>query len=690
MGNIPLESIEAIANLEPIPKSEHWYAGVAWILMEADEPEYTERSIEYFNKALELGPGGWMALEGLARCYGENKQEYETAIHCMEDAIHNLPHTEDLEGIDFYLQTRISDWKLHLGNDQESVEIAEVAYQSSRNFYYGTGTASDSSILRSAKHYIEALYRTEHFVDLTKLFYELDDRATWEGKRSLWTVFLRAQYDSYYNVTLFDKIGTITRKIQDGAFESFIHESIKKSVELNSDTVSDSRTIWLATQAAEWQYNYAEQPEQSIELWENVVTLVDQSNEVVQQSQAGYRTEASVFLSMMYFKAAKAASEQDGDPSPHVSKLENLAKHKQGSKRYYRASYAALLLGLWLREYANVDEESWMACIKPSAKQGLYLLSDDDPWNDQQAYANLGKALLLAGDILNASIALGITMRPLADFQKAEEPSQKAAEADDQFSDGELLPTAAEMRDEQNKERPSEPVEASTPADNVPLETGQVKEEGKDKTDDSTQPSQPANVGSSLQQISIEELEPEELGSRAKDDRGKPEQQKAPQKAEDEQLEPGAQTSGEGDDRKYEPEDQQAPEETEEEDDATTNEESTPSGSVADADAEPPINPKYAGFGYMWSCDGPCQKVATAYRELHFCRICNDVCFCEECVDLIKTDMLPDRKCAVDHAWVKVFPMVEEATRITDAILEMRFEAQQEWLGGLRRVWEAE
>ena len=33
MWNIPLDSIESIANLEQLPKTEHWYAGVAWIMM---------------------------------------------------------------------------------------------------------------------------------------------------------------------------------------------------------------------------------------------------------------------------------------------------------------------------------------------------------------------------------------------------------------------------------------------------------------------------------------------------------------------------------------------------------------------------------------------------------------------------------------------------------------------------------
>ena len=53
-------------------------------------------------------------------------------------------------------------------------------------------------------------------------------------------------------------------------------------------------------------------------------------------------------------------------------------------------------------------EEEWKACIRPSAKQGLYLLSDKEPLNDCEAYQQLGAALFAAGDEINASIAYGI------------------------------------------------------------------------------------------------------------------------------------------------------------------------------------------------------------------------------------------------------------------------------------------
>lgn len=617
MWNIPLDAIESIANVESLHRTEHYYAGLAWIMMEAGDPAYTERAIEHFQKALELKPGGWVAMEGLARCYGDNLHEFQSAIQCMEDAMRNLPQTEDFEGIKFHLEARIPGWTLQLGNAQESVGRAQTAYEASREYCYGTGYASDQSILRSIKHYIEALYRTENNDRIIELIYELDNTGTCERDTSLWTSFLQAQYYRQYNNFVFYKIGNITRVVKSDALQSFMKASIEKSINLDADTIADDAAVWLADQAAKWQYKYALRPEESMELWDSIITLVDQSNGIVQQSQASYRTTAAEFLSMMYFDAAKIARNNGGDASAHVSKLENLAIHKQGSKRYYRASYPALVLGMWLHEFGQAEEEVWRACIRPSIKQALYLLSDEDPWNDQRAYAQLGQALLLAGDTLNASIALGVTTKPLD--EQSNSPQQSSDEENVNRESFELVPTAAELAKqhlevdtEQAAERPVEDPSASDCPDRQ--DTRLTEEEA----------------------VPVSALE-------------------------------------------YRP----AQEEGEETDEDTT----TSDGDDDDKRAVS-TNPKYAGFDYLWTCDGPCTSPQQSYAEIHFCRVCNDVCFCEQCVQLVRNDEMPFRRCAKDHPFVRAFPMTEEARWVTDALVERRFEVQQAWLDRLREVWE--
>lgn len=611
--------------------------------MEAEEATYTDRAIEYFKKALDLLPGGWMAMEGLARCYGENLGEYETAIHWMEDAIYNLPRTDDLAGIDFYLETRISDWKLQLGDDQESVEIAQTSYESGKGFTYGNGTASDSSILRSIKHYIEALFRTGQYSRIVELLHDLDARDTEEQSTSLWTVFLRYQIDNYYAVDLFNKIGKITQELKNESLQEFMKASIQKATHLNSNTIADYQPIWLADQLAEWQYHYAPNPQESIEMWNRIVTLVDQSNEVVQQSQNWFRSKAAGYSALIYFNTAKDKFNADKDASVDIAKIEDLAQHTQGSKRYYRASYPALVLGLWLHEYMKADREVWSACIRPSIKQALYLLSDEDPWNDQEAYSQLGEALFAAGDILNASIAHGVTLKPLKDYRKGLE-RQESGDAQESIPN-ETEP--GEQEGDHTKEDMSNQQNAETDA---------VKSNGQDIGE--------LEEGNDPQQSTYDKGSTQEEDNKGKAQVAAPHLSKIDVNNNDNEEEANKDNEGSENDE--------------------INDEDNDHSDALDVS----VNPKYTGFGYWWTCDGPCKTPQSDYAELWCCRVCGDSCFCEQCIELHRRDEIPARICAVDHPLVRIFPMIEEAKELTDALVERRFEVQQRWLDALRKEWE--
>ena len=125
----------------------------------------------------------------------------------------------------------------------------------------------------------------------------------------------------------------------------FLKASLKKAANLDADFVAEDQPIRLAFQAAEWQYHYAFQPDQSTELWEKIIALVDRGNQAVQQSKATYKTRASEYLGIIHFSAAKTALNAGRDPSAHIARLKKLAKHRQRSKEHYQASYPALMLG---------------------------------------------------------------------------------------------------------------------------------------------------------------------------------------------------------------------------------------------------------------------------------------------------------------------------------------------------------
>lgn len=412
MKSIPLDRLEALANLTSTPKTEHWYTGVAWIMMEVKSEEYTKRAIEYFKKALELSPQGWVALEGLAVCHGSNLGDYSTAIQLMKDALRTLP--SDLR-IDFHLRAKMVDWLGRLDNLEEYVRVTRLNFEASRTYPHWSSVNRHHTML-TVKNYLEALYRSQDFDGLLDAVHELESRDTIEDGISLWLACLRAQRDDEYNIDLFNKMGVVARAPNYPQAADLFAESIKRAADLRTETITVTTNQYMANMGASWLRRYSTQ-EQSREFCELVIQLINQSDQNVQQQASWLFQRTANLLAALYFDNAFAERRDGRDPAPTIESMRSLALHRQGSQQYYRASYPAMILGLWIHEFAAGDDDDWMAAIKPSVLRALYLLSDDDPWNDQDAYSQLGAALLCANDISNARIALGITMKPIEDAQ---------------------------------------------------------------------------------------------------------------------------------------------------------------------------------------------------------------------------------------------------------------------------------
>jgi tetratricopeptide (TPR) repeat protein len=421
MSVIPEEQLIRFAEFGSVDQSPHWHAGLAWILMEC---EYTDAAIDHFQRALDGSPDGWMPMEGLARCYGVNRSDFNSAIEWMYKAVDNLPRTAQYQSIEFYLYPRISEWKRNLGDIDGAIAAAKTAYDVGKaDFVYGTYSASNDCLLRSIIYYISALYDGGRFNDIVQLVYEMDGIET-EFPTSLLVQFLVAGCDGDYDIALFDKIGMIVQSTTNIEFLDFVLARLDQALEILGDDEADRGSfIWLAIRTATLKCRYGSRSDESIALWERVMTTIDQSSQLIQGEQSRNRSEASNALAEMYFSAAVAALKAGGDAQTYISPLKKLAKHVQGGLSFYRTSYPAMILGVWLREYEKAGDATWRACFRPGLKEGLYMLSDEDPWNDQAAYAQLGATLLLAGDRLNASISLGIATRILEDAQEREKQS---------------------------------------------------------------------------------------------------------------------------------------------------------------------------------------------------------------------------------------------------------------------------
>ena len=100
----------------------------------------------------------------------------------------------------------------------------------------------------------------------------------------------------------------------------------------------------------------------------------------------------------------------------------------------------------------------------------------------------------------------------------------------------------------------------------------------------------------------------------------------------------------------------------------------------------PPV--KLSNAVSTWTCDGPCRSSPNSYREIHFCRICNDTCFCQDCIVLAKEGKMPYRGCSPEHDWIQGYPLPEEVKALSAASVHDGFvELHQEWLSKLREQW---
>jgi tetratricopeptide (TPR) repeat protein len=102
------------------------------------------------------------------------------------------------------------------------------------------------------------------------------------------------------------------------------------------------------------------------------------------------------------------------------------------------------------------------------------------------------------------------------------------------------------------------------------------------------------------------------------------------------------------------------------------------------------------GLGTQWICDGYCSSELPIlrvrrdgpYEELHFCQICEAVCFCERCLPLLKSGKLPFRVCSPDHEFLQVYPIPESAKDVAARFVDRKaVEVRKQWLEGLREEW---
>ncbi|KAI9792037.1 MAG: hypothetical protein M1835_008091 [Candelina submexicana] len=86
-------------------------------------------------------------------------------------------------------------------------------------------------------------------------------------------------------------------------------------------------------------------------------------------------------------------------------------------------------------------------------------------------------------------------------------------------------------------------------------------------------------------------------------------------------------------------------------------------------------------------CDGDCNWDAEDWTAFYFCKICLDTCFCDHCIELVKTDKLGFDKCSSQHTFFQGYSIDKDALEIAATMVDGKYVVRKEWLDMLRKQW---
>lgn len=377
------EDIISVAKWPNLVETALWHRRLAIVLRERQE--YND-SLKHFTKALELDSTMWTARAGMAAAH-EQKGDYEQAIELDKVTEHELKQipTENPARMKLYLhavQERIANCYEALKDEKNSLAYYRIAQQNSR----GCDTCTWKVLTK-----IKDLYN-----DIIELLKAMNGEQVPGQTISRLTESLSINAYTGYYLTI---VATAARETSSldyliNAYSQAIYAE-KKSLKL---VVASRLELCLATI-----YNqYVGEKKKAVRIWNKIIETFAGSKE---QTELGRTKQAaSVHLARYYFDQALNAGVRSNDAEKHIKKLEKLAKPREPSMNdstaFIVANDSAIILGLWYR--LNGLNEDARACFIPSIQEGLQMLSDDDPDNDEGGYFHLLKVLIAAGDDKNA------------------------------------------------------------------------------------------------------------------------------------------------------------------------------------------------------------------------------------------------------------------------------------------------
>jgi tetratricopeptide (TPR) repeat protein len=359
-----------------------------------------ETAVAHFHHAVELDGKAWVALEGLARCAGD-QQQYCDAISWQEKAIEALrPLPWEVSSVAGYLWPRIVDWADKIGDKAKAADAAEKGFE------------AEPYSISAQFQLLRKLFERDEFAEMISILKFMDSQTSNDQTYS-WLVrfFIEDQ-------SLFEEIGQACQK---QGHPKFVLEAMDETLKVAGETDVSYQHVQLLFVIGYFCGAYYDMKEKAVVLWESFLERLSRKSEDSQKLFALKRIFTMNSLAQLYFDAAVEAWHSDvGSEMASADKLKGLAVsvttgHDQDYQGFdfYTQDYPSLLWGRWLRDYRHAGEAAWRKCFRVRLLEEMNSIDDDDPTNDTDGLKALARSLTHAGDRRNAGAILAILFKPI-------------------------------------------------------------------------------------------------------------------------------------------------------------------------------------------------------------------------------------------------------------------------------------
>lgn len=390
-GDDPVEVWEILANYTGIEHTTYWHTGLGWAFWEANQ---VSAATKHFGEAIKKDDSAWKPREMIARCYAR-QGNYPKAIGKMKEAIDKLPDKLKWLKPPPWFMGYVTRWEIESGKIGDAVESTRTAFE------------AEPFELSPMFYHIRALNEAHKYGDLVQFLGKLSQPDPDVDGGSYLIKFLSAGYA--YDV--FDEIGVAISFSKQRECPGFLRAALDETLK----RVAREANPWTRCRIASFNLRYLQKPEEAVQIWEDAIKEAGTTPSGAEMRFGSGRMLAINELSQYYYDQAIHAAKLNADTELWVNKLRRLAnldRENQTDAAIGRTSNPSILLGTWLRKL-NQDADEWKDYFRAKILEGIALLRDSDPENDQQAYAYLGTTLLHAGQTNDALAALAVTLLPL-------------------------------------------------------------------------------------------------------------------------------------------------------------------------------------------------------------------------------------------------------------------------------------